>query len=223
MTEPADKEKANAPPPGEEEKFFAGAGPPPTSAEIDKFAKEFAKQPKKRTLAVLFARNPVFAVAVVAVCSWLIVDMWPDVVYYMSPTTAVDLGGPEKYHLDRAVPNRLTRISGAPVATVNAIDARTKEERRIVGLLGTNLAVDRPGGAAPAVVFEGRLLPLDKSLDYGPFVELLRKDGWGAQESWLVLRDNERPRERWGKPALTMVLLLVGLINLRALLASLWR
>jgi hypothetical protein len=92
----------------------------------------------------------------------------------------------------------------------------------VVAILGTNLAVDRPGPAAPlAVVYEGRLLPASRGAEYAPFVEELRRRGWSGGDRWMVLRDGERPRERWGRPALSVLLLAVAAVNLRALQRSL--
>lgn len=164
----------------------------------------------------LLARSPVVAVVALAAVSWLLWDMWPEVSYFFSSGEPVDLGAPGAYHLELAVPNRLVRVAGTPVAAVSGLESRGGE-RRVVGLLGTNLAVDRPGGAAVAAIYEGRLLPPARSRDYAPFVSELRRRGWTVGDRWLVLRDGERPRARWGRPLLSLLLLALGAVNLRAL------
>lgn len=167
-------------------------------------------------------RSPVVAVLALALVTMLLWDMWPDVAYFLSSTEPVDLGAPGAYHLDRARPNRLVRIAGAPVASVGGVESRSGAVRRVVAVLGTNLAVDRPGPAAPvAVVYEGRLLPASSGAEYAPFVEELRRRGWSTGDRWMILRDGERPRERWGRPVLSALLLVVAAVNLWALRRSL--
>ncbi len=168
-----------------------------------------------------WARSPVFAAAALAAVGWLLWDMWPDTAFFLSSAAPIDLGAPGAYHLDRARPNRLVRIAGAPVAAVTGTETRGGGERRVVGLFGTNLAVDGPGGAAPAAVYEGRLLPRRRGEDYAPFVAELRRRGWDPGDRWMVLRDGERPRRRWGPPLLSLLLLVVGAVNLKALVRSL--
>jgi hypothetical protein len=160
-------------------------------------------------------------VAVLAAAGWLRWDRWPDAAFFFSSTAPIDLGAPGAYHLDRARPNRLVRIAGAPVAAVTGTETRGGGERRVVGLFGTNLAVDRPSGAGPAALYEGRLLPQRRGEDYAPFVAELGRRGWVAGDRWMVLRDGERPRQRWGPPLLSLLLLAVGAANVRALVRSL--
>lgn len=199
-------------PPGAEDAFFRGEGPEPVQLPV---------KPKKKRESPLLARSPAFAVLALGACIFLLWDMWPDVQYFLSPTTPIDLGTPAAYHLDRAVPNRLVRISGAPLATVNAVETKTGEPRRVLGLFGANLAVDQPGRATGTAVFEGRLLPREKGLDYAEFVAALKDRGWTAGDNWWVLRDGERPRVAWGKPVLSLLIMLVALVNVRALLKAL--
>ena len=40
-------------------------------------------------------------------------------------------------------------------------------------------------------------------------------------ERWMVLRDGERPRQRWGPPLLSLLLLAVGALNAKALIRGL--
>jgi len=175
--------------------------------------------PRRRpTLTVISTPVAILALAAVA---WLLWDMWPEVAYFASPREPIDLGRPGAYQLDRAVPNRLVRIDGAPVASVAGTEARGGEERRVVGLFGLSLAVDRPVRAAPTTLHEGRLLPARRSQDYAPFVAELRRRGWAAGDRWMVLRDGERPRSRWGRPLLSLLLLALGALNLRALARNL--
>ncbi len=165
----------------------------------------------------LLRRSPVWAVPALALCAWLLWDSWPDVAYFLSSRQPIDLGAPGAYHLERAVPNRLVRLAGAPAAAVGIADARAREERAVLGLRGLNLAVDRPGRGTPAAVYEGRLLPASRSADYAAAVAALRSRGWEAGERVLVLRDGERPGGRWAPLAWSAVLLVVALLNARAL------
>jgi len=170
----------------------------------------------------LWRRSPVFAVPALLACLWLLWDMWPDVSFFLSSRQPIDLGSPGAYRLERAAANRLVRVAGAPVAQVQATVARGKEERAVLGLRGVNLAVDRPGRAGPTLVYEGRLLPRSRATDYGEAVAALRARGWEAGDRWLVLRDGERPRARWGPLLLSLLLALVAAVNARALLRALW-
>ncbi|HEU4383024.1 MAG TPA: hypothetical protein VFR85_05900 [Anaeromyxobacteraceae bacterium] len=175
--------------------------------------------PPPRRPSPFWARSPVFAAAALAAVGWLLWDMWPDTAYFFSSTAPIDLGAPGAYHLERARPNRLVRVAGAPVAAVTGVETRGGE-RRVVGLFGLSLAVDRPGGAAPAAVYEGRLLPDRRGRDYAPFVAELGRRGWKPGDRWMVMRDGERPRQRWSRPLLSLLLLAVGAVNLRALVRS---
>ncbi len=188
-----------------------GGGPEPTPDEMP---------PPRRRPALTVISTPVALLALAAV-AWLLWDMWPDVAYFLSPRQPIDLGRPGAYHLDRAVPNRLARIDGVPAAAVGGTEARGGDERRVVGLFGLSLVVDRPGRAAPTTLYEGRLLPARRGRDYAPFVAELRRRGWAAGDRWMVLRDGERPGERWGRPLLSILLVALGALNLRALARNL--
>jgi hypothetical protein len=85
------------------------------------------------------------------------------------------------------------------------------------GLLGADLAVDRPAGARPALVMEGRLLPEGRRATYEPFVAELRRQGWTPGDRWRVLREGERPRQAWGKPILATFLVALAAFNVRSL------
>ncbi|HZY02129.1 MAG TPA: hypothetical protein VFF02_01420 [Anaeromyxobacteraceae bacterium] len=176
--------------------------------------------PPPRRRPALLSRSPVFAAAAMAAVGWLLWDLWPDTAFFFSSTAPIDLGAPGAYRLELARPNRLARIAGPPVASVAGVETRGGE-RRVVGLLGTSLAVDRPGGAAPAAVYEGRLLPARRGRDYAPFVAELRRRGWTPGQRWMVLRDGERPRQRYGPPLLSLLLVAVGAVNAKALVRSL--
>jgi hypothetical protein len=172
--------------------------------------------PPRRRPALAAISAPVAVVALAAV-GWLLWDLWPDVAYFASSREPIDLGRPGAYRLERAVPNRLVRVDGVPVAWVAGVEARSGGERRVAGLLGLALAVDRPARTAPTTVFEGRLLPARALADYAPFVAELRRRGWAAGDRWMVLRDGERPRARWLAPLLSLLLLALGALNVRAL------
>ncbi len=187
---------------------------PPPDAE--------APPPPRRRSPFAAISAPV-ALASLAAVAWLLWDMWPEVDYFLSPRTALDLGRPGAYRLERAVPNRLVRVDGAPATSVPVVESRSGEERRVVGLAGLNLAVDRPPGAAPTTVYEGRLLPERRAREYAEIAGVLRRRGWAAGERWMVLRDGERPGTRWGRPLLSALLVGLGLVNLRALVRGLLR
>jgi hypothetical protein len=176
---------------------------------------------RRRAGAALLERRPIFAALALGACAFLLWDLWPDVSYALSSRSAIDLGAPGDYHLDRARANRLHRVAGLPAAAVGAVAGGSGEERTVVGLAGTSLLVDRPGRAAAAGVYEGRLLARSRSLDYAQFVGALRERGFDPGERWAVLRDGERPGGRLGRPALALVVLAVAAVNARALLRRL--
>jgi len=172
--------------------------------------------PRRRD-SPLLARSPVFAVVALGLCAWLLSSLWPDAAYFFASSEPIDLGGPAVFHLERAAPNRLCRVRGGPAASVSGVEVRSAESRRIIGIFGADLIVDRPGGAGPAAVYEGRLLPASKTGEYQPFLGPLRERGFTAGSKTWVLRDGERPRSAWKPVALALVLLALAGVNLRAL------
>jgi hypothetical protein len=187
-----------------EEAFFEG---PPT------------EPPPPRRRSPLLAIPPALAALVLAVAAWQLWDLAPDAVYTLSSRTPIDLGGPGAYAFDRARENRLVQVRGELVDTVQVTVARTGEQRTVGRLAGTTLIVDRPGRGGPPV-FEGRLLPERALTDYAEVVAAVRARGAPLPDGWRVLRDGDRPRERW-LPVVAMVLLaLLAAVNLRALV---WR
>jgi hypothetical protein len=186
------------------------SGEGPTEAEA-------ALGPPPRRRASLLARSPVFAAVALAASGWLVWDLSADAAYFFSPAVPIDLGGPGAYRLDAARPNRLVRVRGAAQAAVSATTGRG-EERQVLGLAGANLVVDRPGAGGVVNVYEGRLLPRRQAGEYEAVLPALRERGFAAGERWGVVRDGERPRQRWSRPALAAVALLVAAVNLRALL-----
>lgn len=155
----------------------------------------------------------------VLAAGWLLWDFSPDVRYFVSPVEPIDLGAPGAYHLDRARANRLVQVRGELREAIPIVEGKTV---RMVGrLANTNLLIDRPGRDGPPV-FEGRLMA-DKAARsrYAPVVAELRKQGTQLGDSWLVLRDGERPRTRYLPLGGSAVLLVLLAINLRALLRSL--
>jgi hypothetical protein len=99
---------------------------------------------------------------------------------------------------------------------------RTGAARSVGRLDGTSLLVDRPGRGGPPV-YEGRLLPSPARADYGPVLAALRQRGAPVGDAPLILRDGERPADRWPSLAGAAVLLLLLAVNLRALLKALLR
>ncbi|HEX9241978.1 MAG TPA: hypothetical protein VF875_06000 [Anaeromyxobacter sp.] len=174
----------------------------------------------RRTVASLLARNPVFAIIALLLCGWLLVDLWPDVSYFLSSVEPIDLGGPGAYHLDLARENRLAQIRGELAQALPVTEARTGAPRTVGRLAGTNLVVDRPGRGGPPV-FEGRLLPARSNPDYSEAVALMRQKGAQLGDRWLVLRDGDRPRKRWLPVLGSAILLALSLVNLRALVKAL--
>ncbi len=175
-----------------------------------------APLPPPRREHPLLARNPAFAVLVVAVAGWLLWDLSPDVAYFLSSTEPIDLGGPGAYHLERARENRLAQIRGELVEAVPVVEARSGTPRTVGRVAGTNLLVDRPGRGGPPV-FEGRLLPAKVRGDYAGAVAAMRERGAEIGDAFPVLRDGERPRTRWLPVAGSAVLAALALLNLRAL------
>jgi len=198
-----------------EDGFFEGAPAPGARAPEP-------APPRRRTMAALLARNPVFAVIALLFCGWLLADLWPDVSYFLSSLEPIDLGGPGAYHLDLARENRLAQVRGELAQAVPVTEARTGAPRTVGRLAGTNLVVDRPGRGGPPV-FEGRLLPAKANADYAEAVALMRQKGAQLGDRWLVLRDGDRPRKRWLPVAASAILLALAVVNLRALLRALAR
>lgn len=166
------------------------------------------------------ARSPVFAVLTAFLASWLLASLWPDVAYFFSSRTPIDLGGPGAYRLEAARENRLVQIRGP--LDPNTIPVLQRRDPRTVGrVVGTTLVVDRPGRSGPAI-YEGRLLPAGRRADYQPMVDELKSRGSQLGDGWQVLRDGERPRRAW-LPVIGSALLLVVLaINVRALVRALF-
>lgn len=190
-----------------EDAFFAG-GPGPD-----------APAPRRREPPLL-ARSPALAVLALAISGWLLWDLRPDVAYFLSARDPVDLGGPGVYRLDQARENRLARIRGELVHAVPVTEARGGKPRTIGQLAGTNLVVDRPGRGGPPV-FEGRLLPARSRGDYAEAVAAMRQRGATLGDAFVVLRDGERPRTAWLPVAGSTILVLLVLVNLRALVKRL--
>jgi hypothetical protein len=184
---------------------------PPTPEELP---------PPPQRESPLLARSPVFALLVSVLCGWLLWEIAPDARYALSSREPLDLGGPGAYALDRARENRLVQVRGELVEAVPVVVDRTGASRTVGRLAGTSLLVDRPGRGGPPI-FEGRLLPAAARADYGPVVSAIRQRGAPLGDAWLVLRDGERPGDRWLSVAGAAVLLLLLAVNLRALLKSL--
>jgi hypothetical protein len=192
---------------GGEERFFGGA------------ARDEEPEPPRRRSSLL-ARNPAFAVVALLLCGWLLQDLWPDVAYYFAPLDAVDLGAPGAYRLDAARENRLARVRGDLAQAVPVTEARSGAPRTVGRIAGTNLVVDRPGRGGPPI-FEGRLLPARMNPDYAAAVGAMRERGADLGDRWLVLRDGDRPRGKWTPVAASAILVLLALVNLRALVLRL--
>jgi hypothetical protein len=188
-----------------EEVFFEEAPPPPP--------------PRRAPLLVV---SPVVAAVVLAIVAWLLWDFAPDAAYTLSARDPIDLGGPGAYALERARENRLAQVRGELVEAVPVTVARTGEQRTVGRLAGTTLIVDRPGRGGPPV-YEGRLLPVRARADYAEAVAAMRARGATLPDGWLVLRDGERPRQRWLPVVAVGILLALAAVNLRALLRSAFR
>jgi hypothetical protein len=210
----SESSKRDGEPPGE---GFFDESSPEMEPEIE------PSRPPRRESS-LFARSPLFSLVALAACGWLLVDMWPDVAYFFSSRTPIDLGGPTVFQLDRAVPNRYCRIAGGKVTWQSFtreqrwITGFRIEHRQGIGLVGANVIVDRADNADPVVIYEGRLLPESEMAEYAPLVAKLREGGFSDQKGLRVLREGDRPGTRWRWPILSFVLATIAAINLRALL-----
>jgi hypothetical protein len=189
-----------------EDAFFEGQGPD---------APPLPPRPPRRETPLL-RRSPAFAALALAVSGWLLSSLWGDVTYFFTSRAPIDLGGPGAYHLQDARENRLVQIRGELAERVPVTAGRSGDHRTVGRLAGTNLLVDRPGLAGPPV-YEGRLLPSAARSDYAGAAAALRERGAALDERWLVLRDGDRPRRRWGPVLGAALLLAVALVNLRAL------
>lgn len=178
--------------------------------------------PPRRRESPLLARSPTFAVLALAVCAFLLHDLWPDVAFFASSRDPIDLGGPGAYRLEAARENRLAQVRGELVDAIPVTEARSGKPRTVGRVAGTSLVVDRPGRGGPPV-FEGRLLPARARADYADAVARMRERGAGLGEGFAVLRDGERPRKKWLPVAGSAILALLALVNARALVKSLTR
>jgi hypothetical protein len=192
--------------------FFSGRGAPGLGST--------EPRPARRQPSIL-RRPPVFAVLMVAAAGWLLATLWPDVAFYFSARSPIDLGGPGAYRLGAARDNRLVQIRGELVDAVPVAEVRTGAPRTVGRLAGTNLLVDRPGRGGPPV-FEGRLLPADARGTYGEVARLIAARGAPLGDAWRVLRDGEHPRGR-ALPVVGAALLAAVLtLNLWALFRALF-
>ena len=198
-------------PGGQEEAFFGGrpGDPDPT-----------LPPPPRRRESPLLVRSPIFAVLALCLSGWLLFELSGDVRYFFAPQAPIDLGGPGAYALEAARGNHLVQVRGELVDAVSATVSRTGQARTVGRVAGTNLLVDRPGRGGPPV-YEGRLLPAGARGDYAEVVAAMRARGAPLSDAWLVLRDGERPREKWLPVLGSAMLLLLVAINLRALVKGL--
>jgi hypothetical protein len=176
--------------------------------------------PPPRRESPLLARSPVFASLVLVLGGWMLWDLAPDALYALSSRTPVDLGGPGAYAFERARPNQLVQVRGELTDAVPVTVDRTGQARTVGRLHGTNLLVDRPGRGGPPI-YEGRLVPVRSRDDYQAVVSALRTRGAPLGDAWMVLRDGDRPGDRWLALGGSVLLLLLLAVNLRALLKSL--
>jgi hypothetical protein len=177
--------------------------------------------PPPRRESSLLARSPVFALVVASLCGWLLWELGPDATYAFTSRSPIDMGGPGAYAFERARDNRLVQVRGELADAVPVTVDRTGQARTVGRLGGTNLLVDRPGRGGPPV-YEGRLVPARGRAEYAPVVAAIRARGSALGESWLVLRDGDRPGDRWLSVAGAALLLVLLAINLRALLKGLF-
>ena len=193
--------------PRSEDRFFAGEGP----------ARADPAPPPRRRESPFLARSPLFAVVIIGIASWLLAGFWPDLAYFASPLSPIDLGGPGAYRLAEARENRLVQVRGELVLAVQVAEGRSGAPRTVGWLAGTNLLVDRPGRGGPPL-YEGRLLPRAARDGYEEVARRLVGQGDPLPAGWQVLRDGERPRHQfWPVVGAALLLALIAL-NLRALL-----
>jgi len=195
-----------------EDRFFAGSGP---------VRADPAPRPPRRRDSPFLARSPVFAVLTIGIAGWVLATLWPDLAYFASPRAPIDLGGPGAYRLAEARENRLVQVRGELVGVVQVAEGRAGAPRTVGRLSGTNLLVDRPGRGGPPL-YEGRLLPRAARDAYGEVAGILAQRGEPLPPGWQVLRDGERPGQRWWPVLGAALLLALIALNLRALLRPLF-
>jgi hypothetical protein len=176
-------------------------------------------EPPRKRESPFLRRSPAFAFVMVLLAGWLLWDFLPDVRYFFSAVEPIDLGAPGAYRLDRARTDRLVQVRGDLREAIPIVEG--KAVRMVGRLANTNLLIDRPGRDGPPV-YEGRLLAQKAvRVKYAPVVAELRARGTQLGDAWLVLRDGERPRQRFLPIGGSAVLLVLLAINLRALIKSL--
>ncbi len=177
---------------------------------------------------------PISILALLA-CAVLLWWMRLSIAYIWTPQTAIDLGDPSAYHLERAVENRFARIAGRPSAR-GWYTSETLGEFTIVGLQGAPVLVRRATTidekrigqgavrAAPrAGLFEaqGRLLSRAQA---GRYADIFPSYGasTNATVEWLLL-DGDRPGPNARTLGAASVLGILALLNLWVISASFQR
>lgn len=148
--------------------------------------------------------TPPLAAIVLVAAAYLLVRQWPDVAYFISERTPVELGSEGDYHFERLRSNAYAQVHGVP--TVRGTYAYEGQRTVVaVGVRDTPLLVVRPTlpterwvpGATPPqpdqrpFTVRGRLLTRAEAPKWSEAFTKLNEHGENKPE-WVLL-ESERP------------------------------
>jgi hypothetical protein len=162
------------------------------------------------------------------VAAALLVMQWRDVRYFLSPRTPLSLGAEGDYRSAELISNRYAQLHGVPTAH-GAYEREGDAVFVLVGLRDSPFVVRRPAlsgedwapGRKPPqpnqrpFAVRGRLLAEEDAPRYRDAFELLRAKGEVQPlqgRLWIVI-EGQRPREDFGRLAVTLLLVLVIAVN----------
>jgi hypothetical protein len=214
-----------------------GPGPPRGTRGFFMSEEQLIREERERRIAELesrLARRPrsplkaPLALVGMGVAAALLVMQWRDVQYVLSPRTPLSLGAEGDYRYAELVSNRYAQLHGVPTAH-GAYEREGDAVFVLVGLRDSPFVVRRPAlpgedwapGRKPPqpnrrpFAVRGRLLAEEDAPRYRDAFELLRAKGEVQPlqgRLWIVI-EGQRPREDFGRLAVTMLLVLVIAVN----------
>ena len=176
-------------------------------------------------------RSPVLMAVIVAVSAYSAYLLWPDLRYFLSPETPIDLGEDGAYDLSRAREDAFVEVAGLP-STLRAQFKQFFRRYKVYYLLGSKIFVrealpDTPPEPDPEGAYgyyrgRGRLVDLTRSRQYANVVRFYRERAEFdfSRGAWLVL-DGATPKSYWPHALGFAAAVVVGLLNLFLLLRHL--
>ncbi|RMG19920.1 MAG: hypothetical protein D6729_03990 [Deltaproteobacteria bacterium] len=178
-------------------------------------------------------RSPVLMAVLVALSAYTAWLLWPDVRYFFSPDTPIDLGADGAYDLSQARDGAFVEVAGLP-STLRAQFKQAFGRYKVYYLLGSHIFVREPlpesppakgGDAVGAYGYyrgRGRLVDLLHAREYRNIVRFYEeRAGFDfSKGAWLVL-DGATPKRYWPHVLGFGAAVVVGLVNLFLLLRRL--